>query len=142
MATNHSGTDVKSARDFDIGQVYSRSNNTPSDTSLEKDNSNVKHTSSDGQNVDLNFEGDPSRQHATFVTIGDKKFYKPIDLYEGRHRYDPNFQWEPQEEKKLVRKVRSHTKMPDPMSQIVLTVAARFTNMFVCLPDVLCSPTR
>jgi len=32
-------------------------------------------------------------------------FYKPIDSYEGRHRYDPQFQWEPAEEKRVVRKV-------------------------------------
>lgn len=32
-------------------------------------------------------------------------FYEPIDAYEGRHRYDPNFEWEPAEEKRLVRKI-------------------------------------
>lgn len=32
-------------------------------------------------------------------------FYKPVDSYEGRHRFDPYFQWEPQSEKKIVRKV-------------------------------------
>ncbi|KAI7549440.1 MFS general substrate transporter [Hortaea werneckii] len=32
-------------------------------------------------------------------------FYKPIDTYEGRHRYDPNFEWEPAEERRLVRKI-------------------------------------
>ena len=31
--------------------------------------------------------------------------YAPIEGYEGAHRYDPNFEWEPQEEKRLVRKV-------------------------------------
>ena len=34
-----------------------------------------------------------------------EEFYKPIDTYEGLHRYDPSFQWEPKEEKQLVRKV-------------------------------------
>lgn len=34
-----------------------------------------------------------------------ESFYKPIDSYEGRHRYDPNFEWEPKEEKRVVRKV-------------------------------------
>lgn len=34
-----------------------------------------------------------------------QSYYKPIDSYEGRHRYDPDFEWEPKEEKKLVRKV-------------------------------------
>ncbi|KAI6819651.1 MFS general substrate transporter [Hortaea werneckii] len=32
-------------------------------------------------------------------------FYEPIDTYEGRHRYDPNFEWEPAEERRLVRKI-------------------------------------
>lgn len=32
-------------------------------------------------------------------------FYKPIDSYEGRHRYDPNFQWEEKEEKRVVRRI-------------------------------------
>lgn len=33
-------------------------------------------------------------------------FYKPVESYEGRHRFDPYFQWEPTAEKKVVRKVR------------------------------------
>ncbi|KAI7701947.1 MFS general substrate transporter, partial [Hortaea werneckii] len=32
-------------------------------------------------------------------------FYKPIDTYEGRHRYNPNFEWESAEEKRLVRRI-------------------------------------
>ena len=32
-------------------------------------------------------------------------FYKPIAEYEGAHRYDPKFQWEPKEEKRVVRKI-------------------------------------
>lgn len=32
-------------------------------------------------------------------------YYRPKDSYEGAHRYDPQFQWETKEEKKLVRKV-------------------------------------
>lgn len=33
--------------------------------------------------------------------------YRPVDTYEGIHRYDPDFDWEPEEERKVVRKVRS-----------------------------------
>ena len=40
-----------------------------------------------------------------FDTESFEDFYKPIESYEGFHRYDPNFQWEAKEEKKLVRKV-------------------------------------
>lgn len=31
--------------------------------------------------------------------------YAPIVNYEGAHRYDPKFEWTPQEEKRIVRKV-------------------------------------
>ena len=32
-----------------------------------------------------------------------RKYYAPIDTYEGRHRYDPTARWTPKEEKRLVR---------------------------------------
>lgn len=35
-------------------------------------------------------------------------FYKPVESYEGRHRWDPNFHWEPSAEEKVVRKVRTN----------------------------------
>jgi hypothetical protein len=34
-----------------------------------------------------------------------KEVYKPIAGYEGSHRFDPSFQWEPAEEKALVKTV-------------------------------------
>lgn len=41
-----------------------------------------------------------------FVSAGlDAAYYKPIDSYEGLHRWDPEFEWEPEEERKVVRKV-------------------------------------
>lgn len=40
-----------------------------------------------------------------FADGGDVRFYRPVEGYEGMHRYDPLEQWTPQEEKKLVRKV-------------------------------------
>ena len=45
----------------------------------------------------------------TSVDEADKlqKFYEPIASYEGRHRYDPTAQWTEQEERTLVRRVRS-----------------------------------
>ncbi|GMF80316.1 unnamed protein product [Aspergillus oryzae] len=39
-----------------------------------------------------------------FDTTEDPRFYKPIDDYEGIHRWDPDFEWGEQEEKKLIRK--------------------------------------
>jgi hypothetical protein len=41
----------------------------------------------------------------TFLTAGLKDAYVPIDKYEGKHRWDVNFQWTPEEEKAVVRKV-------------------------------------
>ncbi|KAJ5781261.1 hypothetical protein N7457_006421 [Penicillium paradoxum] len=36
---------------------------------------------------------------------GSMEFYKPIDKYEGKHRYDPTAEWTEKEEKKLVRRL-------------------------------------
>lgn len=49
---------------------------------------------------------DPSK---TFLATGSAGVdtYRPIDSYEGLHRYDPSFRWTEDEEKKLVRKVCS-----------------------------------
>lgn len=48
-----------------------------------------------------------SRQgpRTTFETDSLETYYKPIDSYEGRHRYDPEFEWEAKEERKVVRKI-------------------------------------
>ncbi|GAM41001.1 hypothetical protein TCE0_041f13781 [Talaromyces pinophilus] len=42
---------------------------------------------------------------ATFDQTEDLRYYKPIDTYEGIHRWDPEFEWEEWEEKKIVRKI-------------------------------------
>lgn len=42
---------------------------------------------------------------AAFDMTEDVRFYKPIDSYEGMHRWDPDFEWEEWEERKVVRKV-------------------------------------
>lgn len=41
----------------------------------------------------------------TFDVAEGHHHYRPIDSYEGLHRWDPNFQWTELEEKRLVRKV-------------------------------------
>lgn len=47
-----------------------------------------------------------SKRQATFALADSKTHpFKPIAGYEGIHRYDPDFQWDKKEEKKLVRKV-------------------------------------
>ncbi|KAF2205200.1 MFS general substrate transporter [Delitschia confertaspora ATCC 74209] len=46
-----------------------------------------------------------TRDGVTFATSGFTSFYKPTESYEGYHRYDPKFDWEPEEERKIVRKI-------------------------------------
>jgi hypothetical protein len=42
----------------------------------------------------------------TFAAHGlRQENYKPVDTYEGIHRYDADFEWEPEEERKVIRKV-------------------------------------
>ena len=42
---------------------------------------------------------------AAFDTTEYVRHYKPIETYEGIHRWDPEFEWEEEEEKKIVRTV-------------------------------------
>jgi hypothetical protein len=42
---------------------------------------------------------------ATYETNGLERHFRPIDEYEGVHRYDPDYVWHPDDEKKVVRKV-------------------------------------
>ncbi|KAF2435856.1 MFS general substrate transporter [Tothia fuscella] len=45
-------------------------------------------------------------RNKAFESAGlEEDYYKPIPSYEGVHRYDPKFQWSPEEEKKVVRKI-------------------------------------
>jgi hypothetical protein len=46
-----------------------------------------------------------SARDGTFENDTSEVFYEPIAEYEGRHRYDPSFEWDPKEEKRIVRKV-------------------------------------
>ena len=43
--------------------------------------------------------------HTFDTSSADEDYYKPIDTYEGRHRYDPKFEWTAKEEKRLVRRI-------------------------------------
>ncbi|KAJ9635923.1 hypothetical protein H2201_000081 [Coniosporium apollinis] len=57
--------------------------------------------------VDLNGVGVRKKpgESQTFMTTGLESYYKPIDKYEGLHRFDPEFEWEPEHELKVVRKI-------------------------------------
>ena len=79
-----------------------------------KDQAEVIERGSQGSNeatkVDydhVSLSSDTPLHKGTYEAVNDESFYVPISKYEGKHRYDPKFQWEPHEEKKLVRKVRS-----------------------------------
>lgn len=41
-----------------------------------------------------------------FAMGGNVDAYKPIEEYEGAHRYDPLFEWTEKEERSLIRRVR------------------------------------
>jgi hypothetical protein len=46
-----------------------------------------------------------------FALGGETRFYKPINTYEGLHRWDPNAEWEEHEERRIVRKVSYRTEL-------------------------------
>lgn len=65
---------------------------------------------------DLQIEEAPlntAKHDPTFATSGLDKYYRPVAGYEGMHRYDPDFEWEPEEEKRIVRKVCCHASQPN-----------------------------
>ncbi|KAL6239646.1 hypothetical protein BDW75DRAFT_249733 [Aspergillus navahoensis] len=50
-------------------------------------------------------QGRPRFKNSTFSASEDPRFYKPIDSYEGLHRWDPDFEWTDEEERRIVRKI-------------------------------------
>ena len=63
----------------------------------------------------------------TFISSGiDDEYYKPIARYEGIHRYDPKFDWEPEEEKKVVRKV--YLFSVSKHCKLILTISRSITE--------------
>jgi hypothetical protein len=57
-------------------------------------------------NSDTSSSSSSISESRTFLITGRlEDAYEPIEEYEGRHRYDPKFQWAKEEEKKLVRKI-------------------------------------
>lgn len=58
--------------------------------------------------VDSDIDSHDSKQQltqGTFDATEGHHFYRPIDSYEGIHRWDPEFKWTQEEEKRIVRKV-------------------------------------
>lgn len=73
--------------------------------------------------------GKGAKSGTTFISDGiDDEFYKPIASYEGIHRWDPDFEWEPEEEKKVVRKVCIFRVVWDSQTNAIII---RSTNVSV-----------
>jgi hypothetical protein len=51
-------------------------------------------------------EDEKQASSAVYADGGLKRFYEPIEGYEGKHRWDPQVIWTEKEEKVLIRKVR------------------------------------
>jgi hypothetical protein len=80
------------------------------------------------------------RRIGVFASVDDTNdaFYAPIEAYEGRHRYDREFEWEPQEEKRLVRKVSTRLTVYYPVSLSTNPSSGRLENLRLGLCHVLC----
>ena len=64
----------------------------------------VSASSTDGSEEDWQ-KNERHKGEGTFEAREGHHFYRPIDSYEGLHRWDPDFQWTEKEEKRIVRKV-------------------------------------
>ena len=90
--------DLKASGELAVGPLFSGKNSLWRDTRKEPPTSGFDEVTASDHGPHP-----PPAYNATFE--GDQAFYLPIERYEGKHRYDPMFQWEPKEERKLVRKV-------------------------------------
>jgi hypothetical protein len=85
--------------------------------------------SADNSDTSIDSSGTKGKDGTTFVSVGLRKdHYRPVESYEGIHRYDPDFAWEKTEEKRLVRKVRGIASIK--YVKLVL-ICPRSTNAFV-----------
>ena len=84
------------------------------------------------------------RENAAFDTSEDPRYYKPIPTYEGFHRWDPDFEWTEEEEKKIVRKVREIAALQRLELNVKLTWAPldRLAGVHVRMHHFLCSAVR
>ncbi|KAJ5676182.1 Major facilitator superfamily domain general substrate transporter, partial [Penicillium macrosclerotiorum] len=54
---------------------------------------------------DTEVQQSKSHNGGTFQVREGRHFYRPIDSYEGIHRWDPDFEWTEKEERRIVRKI-------------------------------------
>jgi len=60
--------------------------------------------SASGSEIGVHSSSKGRRGETAFSTHGLRQDnYRPVDTYEGIHRYDPDVEWEPEEERKVVR---------------------------------------
>ena len=69
-----------------------------------------------------------STRDGTFDNNSLEDYYAPIESYEGRHRYDPKFEWDSKEEKRVVRKVRLREHHPPRIRWKLADVECRLTG--------------
>jgi hypothetical protein len=69
------------------------------------DPASVSASSSASLQDDTESGGENNIHGSVFDDTAAAEFYKPIEKYEGLHRFDPNATWGPEEERKLVRTV-------------------------------------
>nr|OQO16933.1 hypothetical protein B0A51_13851 [Rachicladosporium sp. CCFEE 5018]OQO27164.1 hypothetical protein B0A51_05159 [Rachicladosporium sp. CCFEE 5018] len=69
------------------------------------DSKEITDTSSGSEVVHDLFKPKGGREATFDASSSEVSFYAPIESYEGIHRYDPKFEWEPQEERRIVRKI-------------------------------------
>jgi hypothetical protein len=55
---------------------------------------------------------DDTQDHHVWETEESRDIYKPIEGYEGAHRFNPAYKWTPEEEKKLVRQLDWRIALP------------------------------
>ena len=78
------------------------------------------------------------KEGAVFETTEDVRYYKPIPTYEGFHRWDPDFEWEEHEEKKIVRQVCMRLRVYCLLK--MLMIADRPACGYVRMRYLLCAP--
>jgi hypothetical protein len=72
-----------------------------------------------GETLDDEHSADPNAPDNIYTKNDVAEVYKPIEGYEGAHRFDPTATWSPEEEKKLVRRVCLQTHIS---TEIILTL--------------------
>jgi hypothetical protein len=96
---SHQGTSASRSR---AGYVELNEDEDKDQSSIDLDDSSPIFPISERDGIEL---------PTTFQRDGLETFYKPIEGYEGAHRYDPEYTWNAVDEVKVVRKVYLPTSL-------------------------------